>query len=307
MVLVAKPKRPNAVHHKKRVGAHHRHTKDYTRHYWPYLPLAAIVGLGLLANVVWSQRSGSVLGASTDVSASELLSDTNTQRLDDHESPLLLNDRLTSAAQAKADDMVARNYWSHDTPDGQTPWTFITAAGYSYASAGENLAYGFSSSSALTNGWMNSPEHRANILNQHFSQVGFGVARSPNFQKQGPETVVVAMYAEPAVVTAGARLPATPTSSASVTSPASRETQPAAQRVARVQAFSASGASWSLFVVSLFGASAVIWFMLRHALAWRRTIVHGEEFIVRHQFLDVVIVSVATLGFVLTRTAGFIH
>jgi hypothetical protein len=74
--------------------------------------------------------------------------------------------------------MAARDYWSHNTPDGQTPWSFITAAGYNYQTAGENLAYGFSTASDTVTGWMNSTEHRANILNGKFKELGVGVEPS---------------------------------------------------------------------------------------------------------------------------------
>jgi Cysteine-rich secretory protein family len=307
MTLVAKHKSPNTIHHKKRVGAHHRHSKDYTRPYQPYLPLLVIIGLGLLLNTFWAHQGRSVLGFSTDVSATTLLADTNATRAGNHETALQLNDRLTQAAQAKANDMAARNYWSHDAPDGKTPWTFITTTGYSYQAAGENLAYGFDSSSALLSGWMHSTEHRDNILNQTFSDVGFGIANAPSYQGEGPETIVVAMYAEPAGTVASA--PATPSSGsgAGITSPSPASVQPAAQRVARIQVLHPASAAWSLFAVSALGAVAIIWFVTRHVLAWKRVIVHSEEFIIHHRLLDVAIVSVAVLGFILTRTAGVTH
>ncbi|QQS18450.1 CAP domain-containing protein [Candidatus Saccharibacteria bacterium] len=145
------------------------------------------------------------------MSSSSLLSGTNSQRAASSLGALALNGVLGQAAQNKANDMVARDYWSHNTPDGQTPWTFITAVGYGYQAAGENLAYGFATASDTITGWMNSPGHRANILNTSFSEVGFGVANSANYQGGGPQTVVVAMYALPVGGTPPAAPAPTPT------------------------------------------------------------------------------------------------
>lgn len=311
MTLVPKTKPVAAIHHKKRSGTHHRQSKHYTKPYWPYLPLLLIVGLGLVFNSVWSGGAHDVLGDATSMSATGLLADTNVQRTNDHEAVLNLNSRLTDAAQAKASDMVARNYWSHDTPNGKTPWTFITAAHYNYQAAGENLAYGFPDSTSVVTGWMNSAEHRANILDKNYRDVGFGIVSSPNYQNSGPKTIVVAMYAEPAVAATSAVSTSGSGSTVSFAlqhnAAAVTQLTPAAQRVARVQDLPAGNASWSLFVASTLGAAALLWFVLRHALAWKRVVVHSEEFIIRHRFLDILIVSVATLGFILTRTAGMIH
>lgn len=300
MVLVAKPKRTPQIHHKKRSGQHHKHSQHYVKPYLPYLPLIAIVGIGVLVNSTWSNHVHSVLGASTDITSTQLLADTNVQRAHDKESPLQLNNLLTEAAQGKADDMVTRNYWSHNTPDGRTPWSFISATGYQFASAGENLAFGFNSSDAIMNGWMNSPEHRINVLDDVFTQVGFGIAKSPNFQGHGPETIVVAEYAEPA------SLATTATASSSNSLPAAVVSTPKASKVSRLQSIYSSE-SWVIFAVSLITALAILWFIVRHGLLFHRVVVKSEEFIIHHPMLDVVIVAVATLGVLLTRTAGFIH
>jgi uncharacterized protein YkwD len=162
-----------APHQKKRQGGHHRHSKHYLKAYSPYIPMLLIVGVGFLISSAWS-NSQHVLGASSDLSTVSLLKYTNIQRQKNSESALSLNDDLMSAAQAKAESMVQENYWSHTSPNGQTPWSFIVASGYNYQLAGENLAYGFSNAEAAITGWMNSPEHRANILSTDYQNVGFG-------------------------------------------------------------------------------------------------------------------------------------
>ena len=99
---------------------------------------------------------------------------------------------LARAAQAKANDMARRGYFSHDTPDGRTPWDFVLAEGYRYSSVGENLAAGQRTVEALERGWLRSAPHRANIRNRAFSETGVGVARGPD----GP--VIVQLFAAPA-------------------------------------------------------------------------------------------------------------
>ncbi len=308
MVLVAKskPKPSTTIHHKRRVGAHHRPTKHYAKPYLPYLPLVLIVAASLWTNAFWSHQHTSVLGFATDVSSPQLLIDTNAQRQSHHEGPLVLDSDLMTAAQTKANDMAARNYWSHITPDGKTPWTFMTTAGYQYAAAGENLAYGFSSSNAVLNGWMHSQEHRANILNAAYSQVGFGIADSPNYQGNGPETIIVAMYGEPAGSVLGAATKTSEGPTIANTSPAQAGVQPGSERFARIQLLTGN-TSWVLFAISIFGTTAVLWLIARHVMAWRRMVSNSEQFIIKHRALDVVIMSIAMLSFILSRSAGLIR
>lgn len=191
MTLQAPPKKPRRD--LRRTGHHQHKKKHFHKTYWPYLPMLAIFGLGLLFNAMWPAYK-SVLGYATDMSAARLLTDTNQQRANNGLATLSLNQKLTNAAEAKAEDMAAKDYWSHDTPDGKTPWSFILAAGYDYQTAGENLAYGFGSADATMTAWMNSPEHRANILNNTYTDVGFAFINIPNYQNSGPETLVVAEY-----------------------------------------------------------------------------------------------------------------
>jgi uncharacterized protein YkwD len=230
MVLVAsKPKRSTPpVHHLKRTGQHHKSSKHYGKAYWPYLPLLVIVVLGITFSSWLSHAQRNVLGYATEMSATALLNGTNSQRSSNGLGALALNGQLNAAAQAKANDMAARDYWSHNTPDGATPWTFIVHAGYSYQAAGENLAYGFGNSSETISGWMNSPEHRANILNGNYADVGFGIANTASYQGTGPETIVVAMYGKPTAAAA-------PTSSAAPVA-VQPTTKPAAAAPATVPA-----------------------------------------------------------------------
>jgi hypothetical protein len=341
MVLVTKSKKPASINHRKRTGQHHRHSKPYHKAYWPYLPLLSIIGLGFVFNLLWIQPGGSVLSYATSMSAAALLQETNVERQADGKGSLVSNQQLTSAAQAKANDMAARNYWSHVTPDGNQPWWFVTNAGYNYQSTGENLAYGFDTSQAAITGWMNSPGHRANILNGDYRDIGFGIANSDNYQGQGQETIVVALYGklagQAAAPAAAQSSPATTTpapTSPGTTSPATSPTAapvvaiaPAApavkaatnsiagtstravanQPVARLQLISASVSPWSMLVLMLVLALAAGIFIARHAYFWHRTLVRGEKFVIKHWKIDLAIVSLVVVGVLLTRTAGFIQ
>jgi hypothetical protein len=292
MVLVAEHKRRVPLHEKKRTGQHHAHGKHYSKTYWPYLPLIAMVLGGLWLSSAWASQ-GKVLGYAVSVSPSALLQGTNTQRTDDHETALNLSSALNNAAQSKAEDMAKQNYWSHVSPNGEQPWQFITAAGYNYTAAGENLAYGFGSSNAVMNAWMHSAEHRANILNGKYQDIGFGIADAPNFQGHGPETIVVAMYGEPAGV-----------SFANADSQQAVLGAETPQTVSRLNAFgfSVNPLVFGL-ITALAGAAAAI-FIVRHALMWRRALVKSEAFVINHRLFDVVLVALAIIGFVLTRTVG---
>lgn len=323
MVLASTTKTPS-IHHKKRNGQHHKPTKTYHKTYWPYLPLIAIVILGIGANSLWSRSSHGVLGYATDMSASELLLDTNAQRISDGEARLTLNSQLDAAAQAKANSMASLNYWSHDTPSGQPPWVFITAAGYNYSIAGENLAYGFNSSQDVITAWMGSTEHRANILNKQYTNVGFGIVNAANYQNSGPETIIVAEYGAPAA--AVAPTPATTTSTVMPTSlssnaqpttpsssvqpqatPSSTPVALQAATVSRLQLATDNAVSISALYVSVVALLCALALIIRHGLLWQRVLVTGEEFIVRYHALDVLFVTIGVVGFLVTRSAGYIH
>lgn len=130
----------------------------------------------------------SVLGAFSDISNDQLLLLTNEKRQENSQSPLVLNSQLSVAALNKANDMFSKNYWAHNAPDGTTPWVFIKGSGYNYIYAGENLARGFTTPADVINAWMNSPEHRQNMLSPNYKDVGFAVETG---SLSGEDTVLV--------------------------------------------------------------------------------------------------------------------
>ncbi|MEJ0053266.1 MAG: CAP domain-containing protein [bacterium] len=130
---------------------------------------------------------------------------TNDARSESHLAVLTPDPGLARAAQAKADDMSAKGYFSHVSPDGTLPWHWFTAAGYDYTYAGENLAVNFGDSEQLVDAWLASPAHRANILGTHFTSIGIGMATGTY---EGKSTLfVVEFFAKPA---GGAKLAAQP-------------------------------------------------------------------------------------------------
>lgn len=127
----------------------------------------------------------------------EVIALTNTQRHSSSVGTLAENKLLDAAAQAKAQDMAAKGYFSHVGPDGKEPWTWISGAGYNYVYAGENLAVRFVDSSDVINAWMASPTHRANIVKGQYTEIGVAVADG-TYQGQ-PVTFVVQYFASSAV------------------------------------------------------------------------------------------------------------
>lgn len=108
---------------------------------------------------------------------SQVITLINQERAAEGLSALTQNSKLTSAARLHSQDMACNDNWSHTGSDGSTLGQRLLAAGYSYSWAGENIATSSSqyfSPSSVVNMWMNSPGHRANILNPNFVHIGVG-------------------------------------------------------------------------------------------------------------------------------------
>lgn len=141
------------------------------------------------------KQGNNVLGFATDISVDKLYQLTNEQRLNNNLPLLTLNSSLSLAAQKKAENMFAENYWSHYSPDGKTPWDFILGAGYQYEYAGENLAKNFLFSNGVVDAWMNSSTHRENILKKEYTEVGYAIVNGILNGEQ--TTIVVQEFAKP--------------------------------------------------------------------------------------------------------------
>ena len=88
--------------------------------------------------------------------------------------------QLARLAQLKAEDMAKKGYFSHTSPTYGSAFDMMKAAGYSYRTAGENIAKGQKTAETVMRGWMNSSGHRANILSTGYTKIGVGYALDKN-------------------------------------------------------------------------------------------------------------------------------
>ena len=110
----------------------------------------------------------------------QMLARVNRERASRGLTPLRRHPSLDEAAQAHADDMFRRRYYSHDSPDGKTAIDRELAKGYRARYAGENIARGQYSVDEVMDGWMESKTHRDHLLSPTFNDVGFGLAFGKN-------------------------------------------------------------------------------------------------------------------------------
>jgi len=98
--------------------------------------------------------------------------------------PLKIDSTLMKVSQQKAQDMSTNHYFDHTSPTYGTPYDMMSKAGIVYSAAGENIAWGHPSPEAVVKGWMNSPGHRANILNNSFTYIGVGHTEGDHYWVQ---------------------------------------------------------------------------------------------------------------------------
>lgn len=218
-----KKKTQTRLHHK----VHHRAKMAVVPHkknqYRPHLIrthglVAVVLIVAAMLGVYNLSSTGKILGNEPNISAAGLLHSTNDTRTKAGQAPLSLSDKLTKAAELKAQDMLEDQYWAHTAPDGTEPWVWFDEVDYSYVAAGENLARDFKTDQGVVAAWMNSKEHRENVLNAGYTEVGFGVV---NGMLDGHDTqLVVAMYGAPLKPTVAGKMSGsfaqTPVGSASI-------------------------------------------------------------------------------------------
>jgi len=161
---------------------------------------SATVAAGALVVVMFLMASAMpytfTMQQSAAVVVASLVKLANGDRADEGLSALTVSPRLTAVAQAKADDMAARGYFAHTSPDGKDPWYWFAQEKYAFQYAGENLAVDFSDSIDVEKAWMNSPMHRKNILDPHYTEIGIATAVG---EYEGHRTVfVVQVFGMPA-------------------------------------------------------------------------------------------------------------
>ncbi|EYT79608.1 hypothetical protein CF54_30225, partial [Streptomyces sp. Tu 6176] len=117
-------------------------------------------------------------------SAAQILALVNNERAKAGCSALTANPALAAAAQAHSEDMAAHRNMSHTGSDGSAPGDRITAAGYTWSTYGENVAYGYTDAAQVMAAWMDSPGHKANILDCAFKEIGVGLAQPGGYWTQ---------------------------------------------------------------------------------------------------------------------------
>ena len=173
------------------VPHHHPETDEHHRAH--ALSYGALVGYVLvfcltIGGFYFIRTTAPQILGTAQYTAEQIIELTNVKRAEEGLSALRQNSLLSSAAVAKSVDMHSNNYWAHYSPQGKTPWNFISSVGYKYIYAGENLARDFNDPQAVVNAWMASPTHRSNVLDKNFKEIGVSVS---NGSLTGTEGVLV--------------------------------------------------------------------------------------------------------------------
>lgn len=109
---------------------------------------------------------------------------TNRERVNNGLQPLQVDYELSRVAREKSRDMAINFYFDHNSPVYGSPFDMMRAYGITYRAAGENIAKGQRTPEEVVQAWMNSPGHRANILNPNFTHIGVGFVENGNHWTQ---------------------------------------------------------------------------------------------------------------------------
>jgi uncharacterized protein YkwD len=148
------------------------------------LPLPAAAGEAGEANAP-------AASVATEITPETILENLNLKRAELDLPPFRRDFRLDDAAEDRLGDMIEMRYWSHLAPDGRAPFTWMTARGYRYVRAAENLAAGFDTPALLVDSWMESPGHRDNVIQPEFVDVGIAVLDGSTVRRSSGRSVVV--------------------------------------------------------------------------------------------------------------------
>lgn len=118
--------------------------------------------------------------ASLGAYENQVVSLVNQERAKAGLSPLKINTKLTGVAERKAEDLRDKNYFAHNSPTYGSPFDMMKQFGITYTAAGENIAKGQRTPAEVMNGWMNSPGHKANIMNANYTEIGVGYVTDSN-------------------------------------------------------------------------------------------------------------------------------
>lgn len=121
---------------------------------------------------------------------------TNIERAKVGLNPLVKNIKLNNSATSKVDDMFSGQYFEHTSPDGKTAADLVKSFDYQFQVVGENLALGiFQTDKVLVQAWMDSPTHKANILNPKYTEMGAAVGTGD--YKDQKQWIAVQHFAKP--------------------------------------------------------------------------------------------------------------
>ncbi|WP_328916453.1 MULTISPECIES: CAP domain-containing protein [unclassified Streptomyces] len=136
----------------------------------PTTPVATRSAVRTSAPTTSASQSGDAISSARG----RILALVNQQRAAAGCQALTASASLDTLAQNFSDDMAARGFFDHTDPDGRTPWDRADALGVT-SLGGENIARGQADAQAVMDAWMNSPGHRANILNCDYKTLGVGI------------------------------------------------------------------------------------------------------------------------------------
>jgi hypothetical protein len=166
-------------------------TNDYKP--WIVTPSA----LAVFCLIIWGLRviiPASLTFAAETIDATDVMNRINQERSQRFIATLTTNSKLISAANGKANDMMTRSYFAHVDPDGNYVWPRINAAGYTpHLTLGENLAMDFTDAAEVVQAWMNSPTHRANIVNAKFVDQGLASV-SGMYEPNHQSIIIVSLF-----------------------------------------------------------------------------------------------------------------
>ncbi len=144
---------------------------------------AATVGFLLLSYPQGARVSSQIV--------SRVLELVNADRTEAGFGALAVNQALAASALAKADNLIANDYFAHTCPEGRKPWDWIDRGQYQYLFVGENLAMNFTTADSVHAALMNSPSHKQNILNDRYNDVGIAMVSG---QINGRQTNVLVQH-----------------------------------------------------------------------------------------------------------------
>lgn len=148
------------------------------------LPLPAPAGDG-------GEADAPSTSVAAEITPETILENLNRKRVELDLPPFRRDFRLDDAAEDRLGDMIEMRYWAHLAPDGRRPFTWMTARGYRYIRAAENLAAGFDTPALLVDSWMESAGHRENVLEPEFVDVGIAVLDGSTVRRSSGRSVVV--------------------------------------------------------------------------------------------------------------------